>query len=282
MPKGCSRTTLLLAAGAALSFCLASQLQDNYELGVRTQLFTEALAAGRSRDIYWMFCPQFRAEHSFQRFDSAFSKWFGGRQVKKASRKIVEVAGAGGYVSTWVVFDGASDYNYLYQNWLRADGTWQLLWVSRILDNSFHYGASDTAEVDGVTIAALRYALSPNGLNQFHARFRRPDTLVLLKGDGANAAGPVAGPGENVTRLDSTILIWLDPDGIRRYKKLHTIEFVMGVVNVRVLGTMATAGIDVYPSDETDKGRFGKRRGMQLYLEKRAGAWIYQSSGKTW
>lgn len=261
---------------------MAGRLQDNYELGVRTQLFTEALASGRSHDIYWMFCPQFRAEHSFQRFDSSFNKWFGGRRVNKASRKIVEVSGAGGYVSTWVVFEGASDYNYLYQNWLHAGRTWQLLWVSRILDNSFHYGTSDTAEVKGVTVGALRYALSPRGLSQFNGRFRRPDTLVLVKGDGSKTPGPLVGPGENLTRLDSTVLVWMTSDEIHQYKERHTLQFVMGVADVRVLGTMATAGIDLYPSDDKDKGRFGKRRGMQLYLEKKSGSWVYQSSGKTW
>jgi hypothetical protein len=280
--KGCSRTTLLLAAGAALSFCLAGRLQDNYELGVRTQLFTEALASGRSRDIYWMFCPQFRTENSFQRFDSSFKKWYAGRRVKKASRKVVEVSGVGGYVSTWVVFEGASDYDYLYQSWLHVGRTWQLLWVSRILDNSFQYGTSDTAEVTMITIAALRYALSPRGLNQFHARFRRPDTLVLIRGDGSNHPGPQTGPGENLTRIDNTVLLWMTSDEIRRYKQSHSVRFVMGIVNVRLLGTMATAGIDLYPSDETNKGRFGKRRGMQIYLEKKAGSWAFQSSGKTW
>lgn len=273
MMKGRSLAAVLLGVGVALSLARAGRLQDNYELGLRTQRFTEALVEGRAREIYSMFCPQFRAEHSFGRFDSALARWRGGRTARRASRKVVEVVGAGGYVSTWIVFQGEDDYEYVYQSWLRVGGEWQLVWASNILNNSFRYGERDTAAVCGAVSAALGYALSPKGLARFGRGFVREDTtLIVRRGLGCEADVRAAG----------TVLEWLDSTEVGARLRTRPARYVVGVSGVRVLGAMATVTVDWYPVNHEDRGRFGNRRGLQVYLDRRPGGWVFNSVGKVW
>jgi hypothetical protein len=273
MAQGCSRVLLLLLAGAASAPLHASRFEDNYELGVRTELFTAALASGRSRDVYWMFCPQFRTENSFARFDSAFQRWRAGRRVRKASRKVVDISGAGGYVSTWVVFEGARDYEYLYASWVRVGRTWQLVWVSHLLNQSFAYGRSDTGQVRAVTETALRYALSPRGLGRFRRGFVRPETLLMLSRDST---------GARPERIDSTPVRWLSLDELRRLSRVSGPRFVMAISGLRVLGTVATVTVDLLAGQDRDAGSFGRKRGQELYLELKKGRWQFNSVGKAW
>lgn len=273
MIKGRSLAIVLFGVGVALSVSRAGRLQDNYELGLRTQLFTAALVEGRSRDIYWMFCPQFRAEHSLARFDSALADWFDGRQVRRANRKVVDISGAGGFVSTWVVFEGKTDYDYVYQSWLRVGRTWQLVWISRVLDNSFRYGVRDTAAVRGAVTAALDYALSSRGLARFGKGLVRPETTVVVK-SGL--------PGESAVMLPGTRLLWLDSTAVRARLRAAPARFVLGLSGVRILGEMATVTVDWYPTEKADAGRFGTRRGLQVYLSRKKDRWEYHSVGKTW
>jgi hypothetical protein len=273
MAKGCSRVFLFVVAGAALNVLSASRLQDNYQLGVQSELFTEALVANRGRDLYALFCPEFRTQNTYARFDSALNGWYRGRRIRKASRRVEEVSGIGGHVSTWVVFEGARDYEYLFQSWLRVGSQWQLVWVTRVLDKSFEYGRSDTAQSRLVTEAALRYALSPAGLNRFRRNFRRPDTLLMLE----HAAGEA-----RLARVDQTPLVWLSAEELRALGPRRRPQFVMAISGLRVVGDVAVVMIDVVPGNKADFGRFGSNRGQQIYLMRRKGQWVFHSVGKAW
>jgi hypothetical protein len=273
MSKGCSRVILLVVAGAAVSVLSAASFQNNYELGVRSELFTEALVANRGRDLYGLFCPEFRTQNSYARFESTLNRWYHGRRIKKARRRVEEISGIGGHVSTWVVFEGASDYEYLFQSWLRVGSNWQLVWVSRLLDKSFEYGRSDTIQARRVTEAALRYALSPAGLGRFRRGFRRPDTLLMLEHGASDT---------RLARIDRTPLVWMTPDELRALGANRRPPFVMAVSGLRVLGDVAVVMIDVLPGNKADFGRFGNNRGQQVYLTLRKGQWVFHSVGKAW
>ncbi len=273
MQKGCLRIVLLIVTVAAFGLLRAGRLQDNLELGVRSQQFTEALVAGRSQDIYQLFCPEFRQEHSFARFDSAFQRWFAGRTIARARRRVEEVTGLGGHVSTWVVFERARDYQYLFQSWIRTNTGWQLVWVSRLLDRSFDYGRKDTANVRLVIEAALRHALSPAGLSRLGRNFRRPDTLLMLQRETTAVRIP---------SVDKTVLIWLTADELTARCRLQPPPFVMAISGVRVLETVAVVAVDLLPSRRRDFGSFGRNRGQQIYLKRTKDGWAFASVGKAW
>ena len=117
---------LFLLAGAASAVSPAAKLKSNYELALQAERLTEAVVGNNSRDIYRMFTPGFVAENSFASFDSAFTRWYRGRRIVRASHKVVDIEGPSGHVSSWFVFEGEHDYNYVYQNWLNTPDGWQL------------------------------------------------------------------------------------------------------------------------------------------------------------
>ena len=264
---------LSFLAGAASAVSPATRLKTNYELAHQTERLTEALVGNRSRDIYRMFTPSFTAEHSFARFDSALSHWTRGRRVIRASHKVVEIAGPAGYVSSWLVFAGATDYNYVYQSWLNTPHGWQLVWLSRILDSTFNYGQNDSLELTRAAEAGLRYVLSNPGLAQFHSGYRRPDTLVMLRYNR---------PGEGEFHFYGLPVYWTTMAQILDGGYVPQAQFLLSLGLVRLMGDMALVAIDVTPTARGQIGRSRRRKGIEVYLERAGGVWRFRDIGKVW
>jgi hypothetical protein len=269
------RLLLLFAtlAGAASAVSPAARLKSNYELARQTERLTEALVGNRPRDIYRMFTPSFSAEHSFARFDSALSRWFRGHRIVRASHKVVEITGPAGYVSSWAVFDGERDYNYVYQSWLNTPHGWQLVWLSRILDTSFTYGQTDSLGLVRAAEVGLRYVLSKPGLARFRSGFRRPDTIVILRYNR---------PGEGEFRFDSVPVFWTTMPQILQGGHVPGTQFLLSLALVRLMGDVALVVVDVTPTARDRDGRTRRRRGIEVYLEKVGGDWRFRDIGKTW
>jgi len=274
---GITRGRLLLLfatlAGVASAVSPAARLKSNYELALQTERLTEALVSNRSRDIYRMFTPAFTAELSFASFDSALSRWFQGRRVVRASHKVVEIKGPAGYVSSWFVFDGAHDYNYVYQNWLNTPHGWQLVWLSRILDSTFTYGQTDSLELVRAAEVGLRYVLSKPGLARFRSGFRRPDTVVMLRYNR---------PGEGDYRLDSLPTYWTTMSQILQGGHVPRAQFLLSLALVRLMDDMALVTIDVTPTARGKDGRTRRRRGIEVYVERAGRDWRFRDVGKIW
>jgi hypothetical protein len=267
---------LLLAAtlaGAASAVSPATRLKSNYELALHAERLTEALVANQPRDIYRMFTPAFAAEHSFARFDSALVRWFRGRRIVRASHKVVDIKGPAGYVSSWFVFEGDRDYNYVYQNWLNTDHGWQLVWMSRILDTSFSYGQTDSLELVKAAEAGLRYVLSKQGLDRFRFGFERPDTVVMLR---------FGRPGEGDFHLDSLPVCWTTLEQMKQGSYVPQVQFLLNLALVRLMDDMALVVIDVTPTGRTVSGRAKRRRGIEVYLERHGDNWRFRDVGKMW
>ena len=260
-------------AGAASAVSPATRLKSNYELALQTERLTEALVSNRSRDIYRTFTPAFAAEHSFARFDSALSHWFHGRRIVRASHKVVEIKGPAGYVSSWFVFEGEHDYNYVYQNWLNTGHGWQLVWLSRIMDSSFTFGQTDTLELVKAAAAGLRYVLSKPGLERFRSGFRRPDTVVLVRYGRA---------GEGEFRLDSLPVYWTTPEQMKQGGHVPRAQFLLNLALVRLMDDMALVAVDVTPTGRDVLGRKRRARGIEVYLERAGSDWRFSDVGKMW
>ncbi len=269
------RLLLLFAtlAGAASAVSPAAKLKSNYELAIQTERLTEALVSNRSRDIYRMFTSSFTDEHSFASFDSALSRWSRGRRIVRGSHKVVEITGPAGYVSSWLVFDGARDYNYVYQNWLNTPRGWQLVWLSRILDSTFTYGQTDSLELVRAAEVGMRYVLSKPGLSRLHPGFRRPDTVVFIRKNR---------PGEGDFHIDSLPAYWTTMPEILQGGHVPKTQFLLSLALVRLMGDMALVTVDVTPTGRGARGRSDRRRGMEVYLERAGSAWRYRDVGKIW
>jgi len=269
------RLLLLLAtlAGAASAVSPAAQLKSNYELALHAQRLTEAMVANRPHDVYRAFTPAFAAEHSFASFDSAFARWFLGRRIVRARHKVVDIQGPSGYVSSWFVFEGRKDYDYVYQNWLNTDQGWQLVWMSRVLDTSFSYGQNDTRELMKAAEAGLRYVLSDAGVARLRGGFRRPDTLVILR---------LGRPGEGDFQVDGLPIRWATPNEVRAGADFPRAQFLLSLALVRIIGDMALVAVDVMPTGRDAKGKPKRRRGMEVYLKRTGKDWRFRDVGKVW
>jgi len=262
-----------MLAGAAFAISPAARLKTNYQLARQTQRLTEALVANRSRDIYDMFTPPFAAEHPFARFDSAMSRWSRGRRIVRASHKVVEISGPAGHVSSWFVFEGDRDYNYIYQNWLNTPRGWRLVWLSRILDTTFVYGQTDSQELAKAAEVGLRYVLSKPGLARLRSRFVRPDTVVIIRRDR---------PGEGDFSLDGLPVFWTTMEEIQQGQHVPRSQFFLSLALVRLMGEMALVTVDVVPTAHDANGEPRRRRGMEVYLERAGSDWRFHDVGKTW
>jgi hypothetical protein len=263
---------LALSSGAASAVSPAARLKSNYELALHTQRLTEAVVAAQSRDVYRMFAPAFAAEHSFTSFDSAFTRWYRGRRIVRASHKVVDIKGPSGYVSSWFVFEGERNYNYVYQNWLNTGHGWELVWLSRILDTSFTFGQTDSLELVKAAEAGLRYVLSKPGLELFKAGLVRPDTVVMVR---------LGRPGEGEFRFDLPVY-WTTPAEIRAGVRPPRTQFLLNLALVRLIGDVAIVAVDVTPTARDILGRKRHTRGVEVYLERAGNEWRFTDVGKRW
>jgi len=262
---------MLVATASAVS--PAARLKSNYELALHAQRLTEAVVANQPRDIYRMFTPAFAAEHSFASFDSALARWSKGRRIIRASHKVVEIKGPSGYVSSWFVFEGERDYNYVYQNWLNTRHGWQLVWLSRVLDPSFTFGQSDSLELVRAAEAGLRYVLSKPGLARFRAGFTRPDTVVMLR---------FGRPGEGEFSLDGTPVYWTTLADVKQGGHVPKVQFLLNLAMVRLIDDMALVTVDLTPTARDLLGRRRRPRGIEVYLQRAGNDWQFSEVGKKW
>ena len=259
-------------AGAASAVSPAARLKSNYELALQTERLTEAVVANRSRDVYRMFTPAFAAEHSFASFDSALNRWYRGRRIIRASHKVVDIKGPSGYVSSWFVFAGERDYNYVYQNWLNTGHGWELVWLRPILDPSFTFGQTDSHQLMKAAEAGLRYILSKPGLALFKSGFSRPDTVVIV---GLNR------PGEGKFQFDLPVY-WTTPAEIRAGARLPRTQFLLNLALVRLIGDIALVVVDLTPTARDVFGRKSHTRGVEIYLQRNGTEWRFLEVGKKW
>jgi hypothetical protein len=264
---------LALSSGAASAVSPAARFKSNYELALQTERLTEAIVANRPRDVYRMFTPAFAAEHSFASFDSAFARWYRGRRIVRASHKVVDIKGPSGYVSSWFVFAGERDYNYVYQNWLNTGHGWELVWLGRILDTSFAFGQTDSLDLVRAAEAGLRYVLSKPGLELFKAGFTRPDTVVIVR---------LGRPGEGEFQFDSLPVYWTTPQEIHAGVRLPRTQFLLNLALVRLIGDMALVAVDVTPTARDFLGRKRHPRGVEVYLQRIGKEWRFSEVGKKW
>jgi len=259
----------LLVLAAAAEARVENLPKRYYQLNQRCQEVARLLATGDSRQAYELFVPQFQKEVSFARFDSALVNWYRGRRLTRVKSQLIDVRGLGGHASTWVFFQGEPTYNYVYQNWLYTDDGWRLVWLSNILNQTMQFGHRDSQALAAVAQAALDYVASPAGLSETRSGLVLPDTVV------------VSWPGSDVSfrsghRPVLTIPLADEPGRMPR------VPFFFRFGQIRVLGNLATCAVDLKPTKWKRLSSLRSTHSLQLFFDRKNGAWLLNSSGKKW
>jgi hypothetical protein len=265
------KTYLLLIAVAVVR---ATEPKPEYQLMLRAQQVSSALMNNDTRTIYELFVPAFRQEIPFARFDSAVRTWHQGRRIARINTRLIDTRGRGGHISTYLYFSGEKKYDYLYQSWLFTDAGWQLVWISRILNQSFQFGSQDTPTMRKVALTALDHAFSRNGLKKVHLLdLPLPDTIFVFQ---------TLFPPESVTYLKQQPLVWLDDDQDPKQRLPRSIPYYCQLGQVRILGSLALTAVDFYPVAPAGKKALGRNRSLEIYLKNEDQQWLFDSFGKLW
>lgn len=281
-PSSCRETRFgWLLSWLLITSCVvsshAARPKAVYELARISQELTQALANERPRDVFRMFAPVFQEEIGFERFNSAFNSWYNGRRIARARSRVVDIRGLGGHVSTWLVFEGASDYSYVYQNWIRLKSGWALTWLSSILDYGFEYGRPGAATEDSIADRALEYLVDADGLRHVRRQLVAPETVIAVFNRPRMRL---------VENPDSRPVLWVTPDefaaGSYGGQPLPSAPFYFKFALIRLLGDVATCGVDLNPANREGMSALGRKRNIVLYLERQARGWQFHSVGKVW
>jgi hypothetical protein len=272
VPNGRRLSLVIIAIAAAVGFCHAG-FRDQFELGRLTHEFNRRLVTGDTRGLYRLFNESFQAENSYARFDSAVRAWQRGRRFARAGRKIVEIRPPSAAVSAYYVFEGERDYRYLYENWVFDGRSWELAWVSRILDSSFQYGQADSARLGAAAEAALRWLVSDEGLRSFKRPLPRPGVLVLVR-KGLPGEGDYDVPGSEVR--------WVSRDQARDPRRLPPVPYIYSLALVRLMGEVAQVTFDLIPADAASPGLLGRERSIEVFLTHGRNGWRVAGRGRLW
>ncbi|MGQ9678393.1 MAG: hypothetical protein ACUVUD_03835 [bacterium] len=253
----------------------AVEPKPEYQLELKVKQLGEAILNCNQRALYQTFVPVFRREVEFSRFDSAFDRWLHGRRPFRVMSKVVEKRGLGGYVSTYVYFEGEKDYEYLYHSWIYTDSGWELAWVSGLLNQSFLYGRSETLAMRAVAQAALEFFLSPEGLRWLRlGKIALPETIVVVQ------RGRIE---EGAMVISGHTALWQTPLVMRDKPAFPLMPLYCEFGMVRVFGSVALAVLDFKSWPYYHGRRVLKRpRGMEIYLKKQGEEWQVSSVGKVW
>ena len=263
----------LLVAAAATLQAEDPDSRTYHQLEHRSQQFVEALVAGRSRDVYRLFVPAFREEIGFARFDSALEAWYGDRRAVIGRTKVQHIRGLGGNAAAWTVFQDQVGYSYVFQSWLYTNDEWELTWLSNIMDQTFQYGRSDTAEMAEVAGAALRHIVLDGGIDLLRRKPAVTDTILLLD----EGLLPVRGDA-----IEGHTLLILDRAGLCALRSDPPASYFFDLALIRILGDIAICAVDLRPLDPDDPGPLGRKHGVKLYLEREGGGWAFCAAGNVW
>ncbi|MFO7639620.1 MAG: hypothetical protein R6X14_10075 [bacterium] len=259
----------LTAAAATTASGYVSRPRSWHEFDRRVRGLTQAVMTEDTREMFRMFVPTFQQDISFARFDSAFRAWQAGRRAAIGQGRIAETRGISGRASTFIVFAGEDDYDYVFQNWVYAGETWQLAWLSNILDRSFTYGDQDSAAVRAMRAAALYWLVAENGLGEVPPGFARPDTVLVI--DSLGRADWLPGH-PTVVRT---------PTEFRSRAGLPAVPFAFRFALTRSLGQVGVCTVDLIALSRRP-GATRQIRSIQVFLEPVGDDWRFLNVGGVW
>ncbi len=224
--------------------------------------------------IYDLFVPIFRQEIPFSRFDSALKAWINNRRIAQIKTNLIDSRGRGGHISIYVTFQGETDYEYIYGNWLFTDSGWQLVWLSNILDQTFQYGSQDTLSMLAIADVALEHILSSATRKKLRIdKIGLSETIYVLL--------PIINQ-ERVSISNNRPVVWLpvNIDLVERIPK--TVPYYLEFGQIRILDLFARTAVDIKPRSPFGFRMIGRRRGIELYFKLSKQKWSFDSQGKIW
>ncbi|HDQ99488.1 MAG TPA: hypothetical protein ENN51_04295 [candidate division WOR-3 bacterium] len=262
-------TVLVVAAANAVPRPANAPPRPWYELEHRVRELTRDIILNDSRAVFRAFATTFKQETDFARFDSALQAWHAGRRVAIGRGQVIDTRGVSGRASSWVVFAGGADHDYIYQSWVYAADTWRLAWLSNILDRSFDYGNHDLADVRAMRAATLDWLITGGGLAQVPPGHARPDTVLVI-----DPAGTADWLPDYPTAVRT-------PEQFQARAGLPATPLAFRFVLTRSFGPIGVSAVDIQPLAQR-RGRMARHRSIQVFLARTEAGWRYLTTGSVW
>jgi hypothetical protein len=279
---------ILLTPRTMIRGLLSGPVSDTSALSDRASQFVGAIRANDSRELYRLFNSTFRHEISQPRLDSSLTAWRRGRVIERVFTTHQEIRGSEGMVSTSVYFvptpdrarpaparqwQRSSDYEFLFQYWVRGSEGWQLMWISGLLDPiGMDYGRQDTASFQSIVELALEEIIVNEGLDSLFGISDQSRRVVLVSHTGLE-------PG---IQLKHHTVVWVPQDSILTNPVNRRIGFYVDVQPLRILSDIAIGTFDIVPILPGDRTVAGPRRSIKLFFVREKGRWRFADYGSKW
>lgn len=244
---------------------------EQKELLTEAQKMHLALRQGNDSILYDFFNNTFKQEIDIDRFKLALNEWRNNRKVTKVKVQQVKVYSLGGHITSWVTFNNKEKF-FLFQSWIKTNDGWKLMWLTKILPQTFSYGMSDEIQIQRLKQLTLIELIDKQLLKQIHPDLPIQETLVVVLPLGMKKSH-FRIPNHVIKQLLKTEIT----ENIRNLHAYYYLEFAA----IRVLDNIATAYVDIYPLYQNVPG-LRRVRGLQLYFVRDNGQWKFLHLGTKW
>ncbi len=245
--------------------------QDEYLLMEAGRKLIKGLKENNDSLVYALFNATFIKENNYDSFVSVLTQWRGGRKIKKIKIQKLSVLGRGGHITSWVTFDNR-EQKFLYQSWIKSKTGWKILWLSKLLPQTFAYGIDDGEEIKQIKLLALKELIPRQGIKRIIVEHPIPETIIIATAKGTPKLYP---------RLPNYVIREWTPEEIKRYYFKTGALFFLEFATIRILDDIATCYVDIKPLYRQIP-RLTRNRGLQLYFIKENNTWYFDSYGSKW
>lgn len=248
-----------------------ARAQDEYLLMKACRKLIKGLKENNDFLVYSLFNTTFIKENNYDSFASVLTQWRGGRKIKKIKIQKLSVLGRGGNITSWVTFDNR-EQKFLYQSWIKTKTGWKVLWLSKLLPQTFAYGVDDREEIKQIKLLALKELIPQQGIKRIIVEHPIPETIIIATAKGTPKLYP---------RLPNYVIREWTPEEIKRYYFKTGALFFLEFATIRILDDIATCYVDIKPLYRQIP-RLTRNRGLQLYFIKENNTWYFDSYGSKW
>ncbi|MCX7785959.1 MAG: hypothetical protein N2201_07070 [candidate division WOR-3 bacterium] len=247
------------------------QTQEQSLLHKEVRKLLKGLKDNKDSLVYSLFDSAFIKANNLDSFISVLHQWRNGRKIKKIKIQKLTILGRGGHITSWVTFDNREKV-FLYQSWIKTKTGWKILWLSKLLPQSFAYAENDSNEIKKIKLLALEQLITRQGIRRVIGENPIPETLIIALAQNSKKL--------HLRLQGYTIREWTHNEIRKNYFKTGAL-FFLEFATIRILNDIATCYVDIKPL-YLRIPRLSRNRGLQLYFIKENNSWQFDSYGSRW
>ncbi len=245
--------------------------QDEYLLLKEVRKLIKGLKENNDSLVYSLFNLTFTKENRYDSFASILSQWRNGRKIKRIKIQKLSILGRGGNITSWVTFDNR-EQKFLFQSWIKTKTGWKILWLSKLLPQTFAYGQNNSDEIKQIKSLTLKQLITQQDIKRIIKENPIPETIII--------ASPKGAPKLYFRLPNYVVREWTADEIKKSYFKTGAL-FFLEFATIRILGDIATCYIDIKPLYRQIP-HLTRTRGLQLYFVKENNQWVFDSYGSKW